>query len=69
MVFMFSLKLLLLYKIVKAHMFATKTVGSCVCCTTPLGYVLGSIFCIYILVFLLGELCSQLLDHFDTVTI
>ena len=38
MVWMFSLTLLLLYKIVQVHMFATKTVGSCVC-VSPLGYV------------------------------
>ena len=38
MVCMFSLTLLLLYKIGQVHMFATNTVGSCVC-VSPLGYV------------------------------
>ena len=35
---MFSLTLLLLYKIGQVHMLATKTLGSCVC-VSPLGYV------------------------------
>ena len=38
MVCMFSLTLLSMYKIGQLHMFATKSVGSCVC-VSPLGYV------------------------------
>ena len=37
-VHVFLLTLLLLYKVEQVHMFATKTVGFCVC-VSPLGYV------------------------------
>ena len=67
MVCMFSLTLLLLYKIGQLHMFATNTVGSCVCVSCM---SFGSICNILPFGFPVRSVVQSFwLNHFDTVTI
>ena len=66
---LFSLTLLLLYKIGQVQMFATKTVGSCVLCITFRLCLLAQ-YVIFTFGFPVRTIVQSFwLDHFDTVTI